>query len=237
MSPAARCRRGAPDGERAARIDAVSPSGPIGCGGRATASASGNAIMPPEPATAGNFGVSDGILMLCCMRVCIAAFVLVGMESCGQQPSRTTVMTVCDLSRDFTAYRDRSVVVRGVYFYGLRQKCLQTCATDPWPSFVDLVGSDAGGDGIWAEVAQAERRAEQEAKEGRRIEVWVTVRGKLNTSERRSPIGPCDRVVNGGFGHLGRFPAQIAVEAFNDVQVIPNAASPYDYSHIYRGAY
>jgi uncharacterized membrane protein YcgQ (UPF0703/DUF1980 family) len=102
---------------------------------------------------------------------------------------------------------------------------------------VDLVGSDAAGDAIWAELAKAKRTAEEEEKQGRRVEVWVTVRGKLNASERRSPAGPCDRVVNGGIGHLGVFPAQIVVEVLDDVQVIPNASSPYDYGRVYRGAF
>jgi uncharacterized membrane protein YcgQ (UPF0703/DUF1980 family) len=101
----------------------------------------------------------------------------------------------------------------------------------------EVVGSAAAGDAIWAELAKAERTAEQEAKQGRRVEVWVTVRGKLNASNRRSPIGPCDRVMNSGFGHLGVFPAQMIVEAFNDVQVIPQPNSPYDYGHIHRGPY
>ncbi|HWR53452.1 MAG TPA: hypothetical protein VN428_20260 [Bryobacteraceae bacterium] len=171
------------------------------------------------------------------MQARIAALVLIGMAGCGQPPSRIQVMTVCELSRDFTAYRNQVVPVRGVYFHGLRQECPQSCASGPWPSFVDLVGSDAAGDAIWAELAKAERTAEQEAKQGRRVEIRVTVRGKLNASERRSPIGPCDRVVNSGFGHLGVFPAQIVVEAFNDVQVIPQPDSPYDYGHIYRGAF
>jgi hypothetical protein len=104
----------------------------------------------------------------------IAVLVFVGMASCNQQP-RIAVMTVCDLSRDFTAHRGRVVAVRGVYFYGLRQRCPQTCATGPWPSFVDLVGGDAAGD---ADLAAAERTAGREAKQGRRVEVWVTVRGK-----------------------------------------------------------
>ena len=164
----------------------------------------------------------------------ISALVLVGMVACGQ-PAHD-LMSVCDLSRDFTAYRDRQVAVRGVYFNGLRQHCPQTCATGPWPSFVDLVGSDAAGDAIWADLAKAERTAEREAKRGRRVEVWVTVIGKLKASNRRSLVGPCDWVVNGGFGHLGVFPAQIVVEGFNDVQVVPKADSPYDYSHVYRGA-
>jgi hypothetical protein len=90
------------------------------------------------------------------------------------------VMSVCDLSRDFMAYRDQIVAVRGVYFYGLRQACPQTCAIGPWPSLVDLVGSDTAGDAIWAEVQKAERNAEQERKQGRRVEVWVTVKGRLN---------------------------------------------------------
>jgi len=101
---------------------------------------------------------------------------------------------------------------------------------------VDLVGSDVASDSIWAEVSNAERAAEQEAKQARRVEVWVTVRGKVNSSDRRSPIGPCDRIVNSGFGHLGAFPAQIVVESFTDVRITPNANSPYDFSHVYRGA-
>jgi hypothetical protein len=157
------------------------------------------------------------------------------MVGCGH-PKRNTVMSVCDLSRDYTAYRDRLVVVRGVYFNGLRQQCPQTCATGPWPSFVDLIGSTAAADAGWAALAEAERTAEREAKQGRRVEVWVTVRGKLNTRDHRSPVGLCDRVVNSGFGHLGVFPAQIYVEAFDDIQVRPNADSSYDYGHIYRGA-
>lgn len=163
--------------------------------------------------------------------------VLLGMAGCGQPPSRTRVITVCELSRDFAAYRDQVVAVRGVYFSGLRQQCPQTCATGPWPSFVDLVGSDAAGDAIWVELANAERTAEQEAKRGRRVEVWVTVRGRLKASERRSPLGPCDRVVNSGFGHLGAFPAEIVVDAFNDVQIVSRPESPYDYGHMYRGAF
>jgi len=145
-------------------------------------------------------------------------------------------MTVCELSRDFTAYRNRVVAVRGVYFQGLRQRCSETCATGPWPSFVDVIGSDAAGDAIWTELAKAERAAEQEAKHGRRVEIWVTVRGKVSAKERRSPAGPCDPIVNSGFGHLGVFPAQIVAEAFSDVQLIPNADSPYDYGRPYRGA-
>jgi uncharacterized membrane protein YcgQ (UPF0703/DUF1980 family) len=98
------------------------------------------------------------------------------------------------------------------------------------------VGSDAAGDGIWAELAKAVSAAEERAKQGSQVEVWVTTRGRLKSSGRRSPLGPCDGAVNSGFGHLGVFPAQIVVEAIEDVQVIPNPNSPYDYRHFYRGA-
>jgi hypothetical protein len=74
------------------------------------------------------------------MQTRIAVLLLIAMASCSQSPSHISVMTVCELSRDFTAYRNRVVAVRGVYFYGLRQQCPQTCATGPWPSFMDLVG-------------------------------------------------------------------------------------------------
>jgi hypothetical protein len=102
---------------------------------------------------------------------------------------------------------------------------------------LDLVGSNAAGDAIWADVAKAEHTVEQEAANGRRVEVWVTVKGTLNASERRSPAGPCDTAVNSGFGHLRAFPAQIVAEAFSDIQLVPNANSPYDYAVAHRGAF
>ena len=166
----------------------------------------------------------------------VAALVLVGLAGCSQPPPRTAVMTVCDLSRDYAAYRDRVVTVRGVYFYGLRQQCPQTCATGPWPSFMDLVVSGAAGETFFAVLDKAQRTAAQEAKQGRRVEVWATVTGKLNAGAHRSPAGPCDPVANCCFGHLGTFPAQIVVEAFGDIQLVPKPNSPYDYSSIYNGA-
>jgi hypothetical protein len=163
----------------------------------------------------------------------VALIVLVMLGCHHQRLDR--VMSVCDLSRDYGAYRDRPVAVRGVYFYGLRQQCPETCATGPWPSFVDLVGSKAA-DANWVALDQAERSAEREAKRGRRVEVWVTVRGRLRASDHSSPVDACDPVVNSGYGHLGSYPAQIEVEAFDDIQVVANGDSPWDYGHIYRGA-
>jgi hypothetical protein len=31
-------------------------------------------------------------------------------------------------------------------------------------------------------------------------------------------------------GHLGSFPAQLVVKRFTDIEVVPNAKSPYDYA-------
>ena len=127
------------------------------------------------------------------------------------------------MSRDFAKYRNRYVAVRGIYFRGLRQRCPQTCATGPWPSFVDVIRNEAAGD---ADLARAERTRQQAARRGRLFEVWVTVRGKLNKSGHSSPVGPCDQLPNRGYGDLGAFPAQIVADSFSDVRLIPATASP-----------
>jgi len=177
----------------------------------------------------------------------VVTLLAVCLTGCGQRQPSPAVISVCDLSRDFTAYRDKLVAVRGVYLYGLREKCPETCAAGPWPSFVDLIGTDrkrpgqppvgfTTDDSGWVQLDTAERAAEREAKQGKRVEVWVTVLGRLRANPHRSPVGPCDIVMNRGYGHLGAYPAQLVAEGFSDIQVIPNANSPFDYSKIYRGA-
>jgi len=138
------------------------------------------------------------------------------------------------LSVDFGAYRDKVVAVRGVYYDGLRTQCPQKCADAPWPSFIELTGVD-GSD--WSVVSHAQKTAEDEARKGRRVEVWVTAVGQLRTIAHRSPLGPCDRIGSAyyGFGHLGVAPAELIAFEFRDVEIRPNAASIYDYGHIYRG--
>lgn len=178
----------------------------------------------------------------------IAVLLAIIAAGCGHPQPKPVVLSLCDLSKDFSALRGKLVAVRGVYFYGLRQECRQTCATGPWPSFVDLIGADnrlpgeppfgfTNDDASWAAVDRAGRTAERDAKQGRRVEVWVTVTGRFRASDHRSPVGPCDKVVNSGWGHLGVFPAQLVVKGFSDIEVVPNANSPYDYSNIFRGAF
>lgn len=177
----------------------------------------------------------------------VAALLPLILAGCSRPQPSTVVLSVCDLSRDFTAYRGKLVAVRGVYYYGLRQTCPQTCINGPWPSFLDLIGTGTTlrseppvafvtDELSWAALDKVQRAVERDAKRGRRVEIWVTVLGQLRARAHRSPLGPCDMVANGSYGHLGAFPAQLVVESFSNIEVIPNASSPYDYSNMYHGA-
>jgi hypothetical protein len=176
------------------------------------------------------------IAMSACNRVSRVTCLLLisGMISGGQPRQSPPVVTLCRLSRDYGAYRDRQLAVRGVYYYNLREACPMTCATGPWPSFLYLSGGD---DSVWEALTKTERAVETEAKKGKRFEILVTVHGRLKTRARRSPSSPCDRMGSGyyGYGHLGAYPAELAVDSFSDIQVIENRNSPYDYANMYRG--
>ena len=157
--------------------------------------------------------------------------ILPGMQS---QPSPRFVMA-CDLSKDYGAYRDQWIAVRGVYYYGLRQTCEQKCADRPWPSFIDLAGAR---NGAFDALGKVEREVERKAKQGKRYEIWVTAVGRLKTEARLSPLGPCDKAGSRyfGYGHLGAFPAQLVVESFHDIEVRENPDSEYDYANMHHGA-
>ncbi len=169
------------------------------------------------------------------------------LMSCSRPAEAPPHLSVCELSRDFGAYRDRMVAVRGVYYYGLREKCPQKCSDGTWPSFLDLGGTDgpdaatiafATDDATWDAVEKVQRTVELEAKKGNRFEVWVTVVGELKTMVKRSPLGPCDKIGSRhyGYGSLGVAPALLVVQRFSDIQIKANPESPFDYSHMYRGA-
>lgn len=157
------------------------------------------------------------------VRCVVGLLLAVAITSGGSpQPSRS-ILSVCDLSRDFAAYRDKVVAVRGVYWYCLRQACPQKCANGPWPSFLDLIGSESPGsdEGAWDSLDKAQRKVELEAKKGKRLEIWVTAVGQLRTRAQRSPLGPCDKIGSRyyGYGHLGGFPAELVVKSFSDIKV------------------
>lgn len=141
-------------------------------------------------------------------------------------------MSVCTLARDFAAYRDKVVTVRGVYLYGLRDTCAAKCADALWPSFVDL--SSNTDDFNWGQLSAGLREAYLRSRKGEHVELWVTVVGTLKTNAKPAPSNPCDRIGSGyfGFGHLAAFPAQIKVSEVRDVQVKVSTTARYDYSTV-----
>jgi hypothetical protein len=172
-------------------------------------------------------------------RSVVGLLVAVSITSGCRPQRRPEVLTVCDLSKDFAAYRDQVVAVRGIYYWGLRQACSQKCADGPWPFFLDLTGTgSAESETSWGALEKVEQTVELEAMNGKRLEIWVTAVGQIRTRSRRSPLGPCDKIGSGwypGYGHLGAFPAQLVVQQFRDIEVKVNPGSPYDYGHMYHG--
>jgi hypothetical protein len=158
--------------------------------------------------------------------VCLAlGFVL---QSCVPAlPSRGRTMSVRELSRDFVAYADQLISVRGIYHFGLRQDCPQKCANgEPWPSILDLTSSEVSHERVsfstdqpsWDAVDAVVR---QVAKSGEDAQVWVTVEGRLKVWSN-SPIGPCDRMnqIYGGVQARGWHGALLVVKRISNVEVL-----------------
>jgi hypothetical protein len=179
-----------------------------------------------------------GDIVLAMTRTVAAIVILLVVVAKGQEAPNPPLVSICELSKDYGAYRGKLLAVRGVYFYGLRETCPQKCADGPWPSFLDLVGT---GDNTFDALSKVVRSVELEAKKGKRFEVWVTAVGQLETSlpppPPFSPPAPCDLAGRKlrGYGHLSAFPAQITVSSFRDVEVKENPKSPYDYANMYHG--
>lgn len=164
---------------------------------------------------------------------CVLCAAMIG--ACGR-PKDPATMSVCEIAKDFGAYRDKPIAVRGVYCNGLRNdSCPEKCGDGPWPSFIDLTSNDAAD---WGALAKVTKAVELEAKKGKRFEIWVTAIGRLRTQAHHSPLGPCDTMGSGyfGFGHMGAYPAQLVAERFLDIEVRANPKSPYDYANMYKGA-
>jgi len=56
---------------------------------------------------------------------------------------------------------------------------------------LDLIGGD---NSTWDALVKAQQSVELRAKKGKRLEVWVTAVGHLETRARLSPRGPCDKI-------------------------------------------
>lgn len=170
------------------------------------------------------------------MLIAVAA-ILVSTSTPPHTADLGRVLTVCELSRDYSRYDGRLIAVRGVYHGDLRQRCPQKCATgEPWPSAVNLVDDKYPAVGEtavrfstdYASWDALDIAVLQIAKEGRRVEVWVTVVGQLR-ARSASPLGPCDRVATRSYGHLGMYAAELVVKRVSDVSVIEDPNSTYDY--------
>ena len=163
----------------------------------------------------------------------ILAILIFAVDHSARAESK--IVSVCDLSRQYLKVRDKRISVRGVFYYGLRQDCVQECVSGIWPSFINL---ELGDETAWANVAKTQREVEAEAKRsGKRFEIWVTVTGRLSTRSALWKKGSlCDWQRNGpGFGHFSSFPAQIEVERFSNIVVKENPKSSYDYANMYYG--
>lgn len=185
-------------------------------------------------------------------RLICALTALVVLSGCVQPlpsklESRGRTLSVCELSRNFAGYAGQTIMVRGIYYAGLQQRCPQTCPTgEPWPSILDLVESRNSdifrlrvpfvtNQESWESL---DRAVLQAADRGEKAEVWATVRGHLVVNVN-SALGPCDLVANGMFGGLhsrGWHGGALIVETIRDVEIRQNAATGYDYSFARRNA-
>src|SRR4051794_36508038 len=109
------------------------------------------------------------------------------LTSACHPPASQKVFSLCDLAKDYSAYRDKRLAIRGVYFNGLQESCPQKCADGHWPSSIWLTGADSKSSDIlptasdydWAVLDNIERKVELEAKKGKRFDIWVTAIGRL----------------------------------------------------------
>lgn len=180
----------------------------------------------------------------------VCGLIVLMLSSCVQPlpskldaPGRT--LSVCELSRNFGAYVGQTIMVRGIYYTGLQQRCPQVCpGGEPWPSVLDLAESGLSGrygvkvpfvtnQDSWDLLDIAVQRA---ARERGKAEVWATVRGHL-VARVKSSLGPCDLVANGMFGGLharGWHGGLLIVEHIRDVETRRAVATGYDYSAFLR---
>jgi hypothetical protein len=146
------------------------------------------------------------------------------------------------LFANLPSYQDKIVTVRGIFFFGLRQRdCPHEFAPGnyKWPTALNLVDSSYPADkhespvGFMTDEASLnglELLAVSQGRMGRREEIWVTIQGRLRGPQRQ--IRPGVKGGVGGYGHLGVFAAELVVKRVLDVQIKPQPT--YDYSEMLR---
>lgn len=143
---------------------------------------------------------------------------------------------ICDLFANLESFSGRIVVVRGIYWKGLRQACRDPLVVRgrTYPTAIELVDSASVStsnpvsfktdDSSWNQVDKIVIR---EAKARHHEEIWVTVVGQLRA------IRTQEGSVAGGYGHLGAYPAELVVERMFDVRIVSRPT--YDYGEILKG--
>ena len=145
---------------------------------------------------------------------------------------------ICELLKHLPEYRGGVITVTGIYWYGLRESCpgppLVT-GTHTWPTAIDLVTSDFTAKGELSPPFKTNGKSwerfqlfvRQEAGDGDRKEIWVTVTGMLRTPES---LLRKDGHIFGGYGHLGGYPAQFVIKEVINFSV--KNRPTYDYREL-----
>lgn len=154
----------------------------------------------------------------------------------GKRYQPAVRISICDLLRDVSRYRGKTIALTGVYWLGLQQSCPQgfTTAQHTWPTAASLTTTDSVGDGeklpfttdraSWEELESLVMR---EARARHREEIWVTVVGLL-----RAPDSYVlnDGKVFRGYGPFNLFPVELVVQRVSKITI--NSTPTYDYGEI-----
>jgi len=164
-----------------------------------------------------------GVILVATIYGCV----LVQARPSQQEANPPRPMTVCEIFKNPSAYRGKVVTVKGIYWYGLRQSCAEPFVTGKhtWPTVIDMVHSDirgaAGEEAPFTTDNQSWDRLQlfvrQEARAGRREEIWVTVVGMLRAPESYVKR---DGTVVGGYGRLSLCPAQLVMKTVLGISII-----------------
>ena len=157
---------------------------------------------------------------------------------CGRHPTEQRVnqasekeISVCEALHNLARYNGKSVTIRGIYFFDLREKCSSEViiGNRTWPSIIQpLMSVRAGRDTNFTTDLESWKALDEltwrEAKAHKREEIWVKIAGTLQVVEvNKHAPGAVVR----GFGHSGNFPAALFVRQILSVEINPNPSYHY----------
>ena len=178
-----------------------------------------------------------------CLVALLGAVVCAYTSAQGPESSQHRIsarpIAVCELLKHVGSYRGKRIVVRGIYWFGLRQSCAEAFVTRDhrWPSAINLVDSDSHTPNDGQIPFKTDRRSWDEldqlvlgeGRAGRREEIWVTIAGEVRAPQEYVRK---DGSLAGGYGHLGVFPVELVVERVSDISVVPRPT--FDYKELLR---